>query len=100
MVAQSTETITIDWSFNSTPSAISDANSSRTIEVGDTIIWDWYSGGNHNLVSNIGSNESFNSGSLQGSGTTFSKIFNSTGASDYVCSPHSGNMFGTNQCCC
>jgi plastocyanin len=95
MVAQPTETITIDWSFNSTPSATGDANSSRTIEVGDTIIWDWYSSGNHNVVSNVGANESFNSGSLQGPGTTFSKTFTSIGTSDYVCSPHSGTMFGT-----
>ena len=51
-IAAQTENITIDWSFNSTPSATGNANSSRTIEVGDTVTWNWYSGGSHNVKSN------------------------------------------------
>jgi plastocyanin len=94
LVAQTTQTVTIDWSFNSTPTADGNANASKTIEVGDTVTWLWLSNG-HNVVSNAGANESFNSGALQDSGTTFSKTFNSVGSNDYVCTPHSGNMFGT-----
>ena len=55
------ETITIDWSFNSIPGASGDANSSRTIEVGDTVQWNWYASGSHNVVSSSGSTETFNS---------------------------------------
>jgi len=95
IVAQTANTITIDWSFNSTPTAEGNANSSRTIEVGDTVTWNWYSTGNHNVVSNGGATESFDSGVLQGAGFTFSHTFISEGTNDYVCTPHSGNMFGT-----
>ncbi len=38
-------TVNIDWSFGSTPSASGAANSSRTIEVGDTVTWNWYATG-------------------------------------------------------
>ena len=58
--AQTTQTITIDWGFNSTPSASGAANTDITIEVGDTIEWRWFDGGFHNVVSN-GGTESFNS---------------------------------------
>jgi len=51
--------------------------------------------GNHNVVSNGGATESFDSGVLQGAGFTFSHTFISEGTNDYVCTPHSGNMFGT-----
>jgi len=95
LVAQTTSTVTIDWSFDSTPSATGNANSSRTIEVGDTVTWNWYSGGNHNVESKEGANESFDSGAVQGSGTVFSHTFMSEGASDYICSPHPIRMFGT-----
>jgi plastocyanin len=93
-ISAQTETINIDWSFNSTPSASGNANSSRTIEVGDTVTWNWYSGGSHNVKSNASSNESFES-SFFTQGGTFSHTFTSVGTNDYVCSPHAGNMFGT-----
>ena len=94
LVAQTTQTVTIDWDFGSNPSATGAANASIKVEVGDTVTWLWLSNG-HNVVSNAGANESFNSGTLQDSGTTFSKTFNSVGSNDYVCTPHSGDMFGT-----
>lgn len=95
-LAQTTETISIDWSFNSTPTASGNANSSRTIEVGDTVTWVWYATGNHNVVRNGGtSTDTFNSGATVGPGSTFSHTFTSVGTNDYVCSPHSGSMFGT-----
>jgi plastocyanin len=93
-IAAQTETVTIDWSFNSTPSATGNADSSRTIEVGDTVTWNWYSGGSHNVKSNDSSNESFESAFFT-QGGTFSHTFTSIGTNEYVCSPHAGNMFGT-----
>lgn len=89
-----TDTVNIDWSFNSTPSSSGDANSSRTIEVGDTVTWNWYSGGSHNVKSNEDATESFESAFFT-QGGTYSKIFNSVGSNVYVCTPHAGNMFGT-----
>jgi plastocyanin len=94
LVAQTTETVTIDWGFGSNPSASGAANASITIEVGDTVKWVWNSN-NHNVVSNAGANESFNSGATENVGATFSHIFTLVGSSDYVCTPHSDNMFGT-----
>ena len=89
-----TQTVTIDWSFNSTPSASGNANSSRTIEVGDTVQWNWYSGGTHNVKSSTSATETFESQFFT-MGGTFSHTFTQEGSNDYVCSPHSGNMFGT-----
>ena len=94
LVAQTTNTVSIDWSFDSTPSATGNANSSRTIEVGDTVTWNWYATGTHNVKSATSASESFES-SYFGNGGTYSKTFNSIGSNDYVCSPHPGNMFGT-----
>lgn len=92
-VAQ-TNTITIDWSFNSTPSASGNANSSRTIEVGDTVTWNWYASGTHNVNSLGSAKESFQS-SFFGPGGSFSYTFTSVGTNPYQCDPHPGNMFGT-----
>ena len=92
-----TNTVNIDWNYGSNSNATGDANASRIIEVGDTVTWTWTSGG-HNVVSTASTaGESFNSGAYAGtpSGTTFSHTFTSIGATDYVCSPHAGNMFGT-----
>ena len=87
LVAQTTKTVTIDWGFGSNPNASGDENTSRTIEIGDTVKWVWNSN-NHNVVSNTNANESFNSGNLQNAGTTFSHTFTSEGTSGYRCSPH------------
>ncbi len=93
--SQSTQTITIDWGFNSTPSASGNANTDRTIEVGDTIEWNWYASGSHNVVSN-GGTETFNSGSVTNNpGVNFSFTFNQIGTTNFICSPHSSIMFGT-----
>lgn len=92
--AQTNETINIDWSFNSTPSAAGNANSSRTIEVGDTVIWTWSANGSsHNVKSTSG--ETFESAFSGTQGNTFSHKFITVGTSNYVCQPHPGNMFGT-----
>jgi len=94
LVAQTTQTVTIDWGRNSTPSATGNANASRTIEVGDTVIWNWYSSGSHNVKSKDSSNESFESAYFQNGGS-YERIFTSVGANEYICSPHAGDMFGT-----
>ena len=94
LVAQTVNTVTIDWGFGSNPSATGDSNASRTIEVGDTVTWVWNSN-NHNVVSNSGANESFNSGATENVGATFSHTFILEGASDYLCTPHPNDMFGT-----
>ncbi|MDA9343735.1 T9SS type A sorting domain-containing protein [Algibacter sp.] len=84
----------IDWGRNSTPSAAGNANSSRTIEVGGIVTWNWYAGGIHNVQSEATANESFSS-DFFGMGETFSYQFNSIGTNDYICSPHPADMFGT-----
>ncbi len=94
--SQATETITIDWGRNSTPTASGNANTARTIEVGDTVEWNWYSTGFHNVVSSSGGTETFNSGSTTSNpGVNFSYTFNTVGSTDFICQPHSGDMFGT-----
>ena len=75
-----------DWGYNK-------ANQQINIELGDTVEWTWVGGGTHNLVSTSGI-ESFNSG-YGVAGITFSYTFNSEGSTNYVCTPHSGNMYGT-----
>ena len=94
LVAQ-TNNITIQWKRNSIPAASGDAKSSRTIEVGDTVNWQWTGDGNHNVKSKEGSNESFESLYSSTNGFTFSKTFTSIGTNSYVCTPHLGDMFGT-----
>lgn len=92
MLAQ-TQTITIDWSFNSVPGASGNTNSSRTIEVGDTVTWNWYASGNHNVNSLASASEAFES-SFMTTGT-FSYTFQSVGVNPYQCDPHASVMFGT-----
>jgi plastocyanin len=94
IVAQTTETVEINWDFGSNPNASGAANASRTVEIGDTVKWVWLSN-NHNVVSNGDANENFNSGAPENAGATFSYTFTSLGTSDYVCEPHPGNMYGT-----
>ncbi len=96
------DTYDIDWTFGSnsnvTPASASN-NADRTIEVGDMVRWTWSASGNHNVVSNSGSQENFMSGTsatdTQPPGTVFSVTFNEVGVNDYRCNPHSGSMFGT-----
>ena len=70
----------------------SDAGQQITIEVGDTVEWTWGSG-THNLVTTSGT-ESLDSG-YEAAGYVYSYTFNEVGATDYICTPHAGNMYGT-----
>jgi plastocyanin len=95
LVAQTTNTVIIDWGHDSRPTASGDENTNRTIEIGDTVQWVWNSG-YHNGESKD-ANENFYSGAYEGttSGTTFSHTFTSEGSNYYVCTPHLGYMYGT-----
>ena len=83
------QTYQLDWGFN-----INGANASLTIEQGDTVEWTWIDTGQHNVVNTANAVETFDSGLLQGVGTTFSHTFTEIGVNDYECSPHNSNMFG------
>jgi len=67
-----------------------------TIETGDTVIWTW-TDPNHTVENVVGSSvESFNSGFLAPTGSTFSQTFTLVGANDYFCGIHLANsMSGT-----
>ena len=84
------QTYQLDWGFN-----INGANASLTIEQGDTVEWTWIDTGQHNVINTVNAVETFDSGLLQGVGTTFSHTFTEVGVNDYECSPHNNNMFGT-----
>jgi surface protein len=88
MTAQ--QTYTLDWGFN-----INGENASLTIETGDTVQWIWVDGGGHSVTSTPSSQESFDSGILQGAGSIYSYTFTQEGVNEYVCTPHSATMFGT-----
>ena len=75
----------IAWSFG--------YNGTTTIEVGDTVEWDWVGQGNHDVTS-IGS-PSFPSAPLQNGGT-YSYTFTVVGDYDFICDFHgASNMSGT-----
>lgn len=60
-----------------------------TISTGTTIEWRWTGqGGIHNVVSEPGSDFSFDSGEPTSSRDPFTQTFDSTGYGLYVCEPH------------
>ena len=83
-------TYNLDWGLN-----INGAAASVTIEPGDTVEWTWVDNLQHNVVSTSSAQESFNSGLIQGQGSTWSYTFTEVGVNDYLCTPHSSSMFGT-----
>ena len=85
ITASSQTTITIDWGFDSTQVT--------GIEVGDTVIWDWYSSGTHNVKTTPSAPMQFDSGYF-GKGKTFSYTFTEQGLYEYKCTRHV-NMYGT-----
>lgn len=89
-------TFTIEWTrfSNSNVTAGSPRNADRTIEVGDTVRWEFVENGVHNVVSATNSQESFNSGTLQGAGFVFEYTFTVVGSNPYLCTPHPDDMFG------
>jgi hypothetical protein len=94
---QTTETYNIVWTFgsNTTVAPTAPNYTNKTIEVGDAVNWNFSGSGSHTVTSQSGSPESFNSGLIaSGAGVTYSRIFNVLGEYNYVCTPHSGNMYG------
>jgi len=83
-------TYNLDWGLN-----INGAAASLTIEPGDTVEWTWVDNLQHNVASTASAQESFNSGLIQGQGSTWSYTFTDVGVNEYVCTPHSSSMFGT-----
>jgi hypothetical protein len=72
------------------------SNVDLTIETGDTVIWTWTSS-NHTVENVPGSSvETFDSGFLAPSGSTFSHTFTVIGDNDYLCGIHgAASMSGT-----
>jgi plastocyanin len=71
------------------------APATRTIAVGDTVIWRFNDSG-HTATSNRGQAERWNSGNRT-AGQTFRKTFTRPGRFQYVCIPHATFMRGTIQ---
>jgi len=98
LTAQTVETVNIDWGFDSNPTASGNANSDRTIEVGDTVLWTWVGSGSHNVESDSANSQSnaetFTSGSTVSAPSTYSYTFTVVGETQYRCSPHA-SMNGT-----
>lgn len=81
-------TYTIQWN-----TSVGD-NASLTVELGDTVEWDW-NGGFHDVVSDAGSQQSFQSQQTSDSNFVFSVLFDELGTNDYRCTIHPGSMNGT-----
>ena len=91
------DTVVIQWTFGSNSNVTpqdSPRNADRTIEVGDTVRWEFIENGAHNVVSSTGSQETFSSGGLQTAGFVFEYTFTEVGSNPYVCTPHFTGMFG------
>lgn len=83
-------TFDLDWEIG-----VSGAAASFTIETGDTMRWTWADALPHSVTNQAGSQETFDSGILTGSGTEFSYTFTEEGTNPYQCDVHPGSMFGT-----
>ncbi|CAI48560.1 halocyanin [Natronomonas pharaonis DSM 2160] len=66
------------------------------IDAGTTVVWEWTGrGSTHNVVSDDGSDFSFESARHAEAGTTFEQPFDEPGIALYVCTPHRAqSMFG------
>lgn len=99
-----TQTITVPWDFFSVPADSPDFgngpmfDTNFTIEVGDTVRWEWLSNG-HNVKSVPGAAETF--GTPGGDFDTFPApfiyeyTFTQVGVNGFVCKPHEFFMYGT-----
>ena len=71
------------------------SNVDLTIDIGDTVKWTW-TNSNHTVTSLPGSVETFDSGQLIPSGSTYSYTFTLEGANPYYCAIHgASSMSGT-----
>ncbi|MEC8238547.1 MAG: lamin tail domain-containing protein, partial [Bacteroidota bacterium] len=65
-----------------------------TVNVGDTVRWTWGSGF-HNLAQANGETEPGFGEGFFGEFHSYAHTFTTVGSHDYICSPHSGSMYGT-----
>lgn len=81
-------TYNLDWYTD-----ISSEDASLIIDAGDTVIWTFTDGAPHSVTSDTGSNETFDSGTLD-AGSTYQYTFTEAGVNDYHCEVHP-SMVGT-----
>lgn len=70
-------------------------NIDLTINVGDKVRWTWTDTFSHTVQSEIGSTETFNSGTKTGLGSSYIQTFTVTGTNPYKCGFHPFTMAGT-----
>ncbi|MCF8272715.1 MAG: T9SS type A sorting domain-containing protein [Flavobacteriaceae bacterium] len=86
---QAQTTYNLDWEMGI------GTNINLTINIGDTVIWTWTDEFPHTVQSNVGSTETFNSGTKTGIGSSYQHIFNMVGTNPYRCGFHPLTMAGT-----
>ncbi|MBX2829268.1 MAG: T9SS type A sorting domain-containing protein [Flavobacteriaceae bacterium] len=91
MTIQAQTTFDLSWAIG-----VNGPAASLTIEQGDTVRWTWDDPAPHTVTNIAGQSvETFDSGTLTGSGQTFEYTFTVVGANDYRCDIHPATMFGT-----
>jgi hypothetical protein len=71
------------------------SNLNLTINVGDKVRWTWTDTFPHTVQSEVGSTETFNSGTKTGLGSSYIHTFNVIGTNPYKCGFHPLSMAGT-----
>ena len=82
MGANAQDTHMVDWFMG-----VQSAETTITVEQGDTVIWTWMDALQHSVTS-TGGTDTFDSGTMSGNGETFSHVFNTVGATNYACGVH------------
>lgn len=82
---QAQTTHMVNWFFG-----VPQSTTFLTIDAGDTVMWMWTDTMPHTVTSNAGATETFNSGTISGSGSEFSHTFTTAGVSAYRCIFHNG----------
>jgi hypothetical protein len=72
----------VDWFMG-----VSAAETTITIDEGDTVTWTWMDNLPHTVTS-TGGTDTFNSGTKTGMGQTYSRVFNNVGSTNYQCNVH------------
>ena len=88
-IASAQTTFDLSWAIGSSGGA-----ADLTVLTGDTVRWTWDDALPHTVTNIAGSQETFDSGTLTGMGTTFSYTFTMVGTNPYQCDIHPGSMNG------
>lgn len=86
---QAQTTYDLDWEMGI------GTNIDLTINVGDKVRWTWTDTFPHTVQSEVGSTETFNSGTKTGLGSSYIHTFNVIGTNPYKCGFHPLTMAGT-----